>query len=53
MKNYFLMKKYLDDEDNIFDKERKGELPEDFDPTVKPIHNEKYGWGGLAVIKKV
>jgi hypothetical protein len=40
-------------EDNIFDTERKGELPEDFDPSVKPIHNEKYGWGGLAVIKKV
>jgi hypothetical protein len=40
-------------EDNIFDKERKGELPEDFDPTIKPIHAEKYKWGGLGVIRKL
>ena len=39
-------------EDNIFVTQRKGELPQDFNPTEKPVHNEKYKWGGLAVIRK-
>jgi len=40
-------------EDNIHESERKGELPDDFDPTVRPEHNEKYKWGGLGVIRKL
>ena len=37
----------------ILDLDKDIELPEDFDPTIKPIHAEKYKWGGLGVIRKI